>query len=248
MQTSNRLCASLLLVSACAARQQPNTLEVNPTAPPPKSEAAALAAEGPPPTCPNGTKPAADGLIDDFEAPKPPALGGRTQAWWVAAADHATVTTPGKTFASADGGPPGSKKALHFAGTTAHEDSWGAAVAVNLLASGFYDASKYAGVAFKIVAAKPNANVRLKLPDAASHPEGGQCSKECWNAFGKELIVGTEWQSVTLMWSELTQQPDWGIPRPPAITPGKLKDIEWTVYPGQTFDFWVDDIHFVECK
>lgn len=236
-----------LLLCACAANPAASALEANPTAPPPKTEIP-VGNKLPPSTCPNGTRPATDGLIDDFEATTTPALGGRTQAWWVAGAEHATLTVPGKKFATASGGPPGSKKAIHFAGKTSNDDAWGAAVAVNFLPSGFYDASKYSGIAFKIMSAKPNFNVRLKLPDSASHPDGGQCQKQCWNSFGKELVVGTSWQDVTLMWSDLAQQPDWGDTRPPSITPSKLKDAEWTVYPGQEFDFWIDDIHFLECK
>jgi hypothetical protein len=253
MQSTGTYSFVVLFLAGCAATTttaSPNSdLAQNPTAPPPKTAVAdPKKPETQPPTCPNGTRPAADGLIDDFEAAKPVALGGRTLAWWAGAAPNGKITTPGAKFAPSDGGPPGSKKALRFAGKAAFEDSWGAATSVAFVPAGFYDASKYAGIAFKIKSEKPNANVRLKIPDAASHPDGGQCTKECWNAFGKELIVGTEWQEVVLMWSELTQQPDWGVPRPPAITPSKLKDAEWTIYPGAEFDFWLDDIHFLECK
>lgn len=237
-----------LLCAACAGQPSPEVAA--PAVAVPSAESAARAPEGPAPTCAQGTRPAGDGLIDDFEAAegRPPALAGRNPTWWVSGDKSAKIAIPGPAFASVEGGPPGSKKAIRLAGTSAYEDQWGAIVAVNFLPSGFYDASKYAGIAFKIKAAKPNSNVRLKLSDAASHPEGGLCTNECWNSFGKELIVGTEWQSVTLMWSELTQQPDWGHPRPPLITSSKLRDAEWTVYPSPEFDFWVDDIHFIECN
>jgi hypothetical protein len=242
-----------LLVAGCAtttgSSSPDSQLAQNPTAPPPKAAVVdPQKPEGQAATCANGTRPAADGLIDDFEAPKPPALGGRTPGWWVGAAPHGKITAPGAKFATSEGGPAGSKQAFHFVGKAAFEDSWGAAASVTFVSSGFYDASKYAGIAFKIKSAKPNLNVRLKIPDVAAHPDGGQCTKECWNSFGKELVVGTDWQNVVLMWSELTQQPDWGVPRPPAITPAKLKDAEWTVYPGAEFDFWLDEIHFLECK
>lgn len=237
-----------LLCVACAGQPAPAPVTPAPAAAPAPSTVNAH--EGPAPTCAKGTRPAADGLIDDFEAAdgSTPALAGRNQVWWVSGDKSAKIAIPGPTFAAVEGGPPGSKKAIHFAGTSAYEDQWGAIVAVNFLPEGFYDASKYAGVAFKIKAAKPNSNIRLKMSDAASHPEGGQCSKECWNSFGKELVVGPEWQSVTLMWSDLAQQPDWGIPRPPLITASKIRDLEWTIYPSPEFDFWVDDIHFVECN
>ena len=241
---------SLLLTALTACAPQPSAhtaLAENPTAPPPKTEIPVTNREAPP-TCPNGTKPAADGLIDDFESDKSPALGGRTEAWWVASAEHAQITLPGKTFKPAEGGPPGSKKAVHFVGQTSNDDMWGAAVGVDFLKSAFYDASKYAGIAFKIMSAKPNFNVRVKLADAATHPEGGQCKKQCGNAFGKELVVEPSWLDVVLMWSDLKQQPDWGDVRPEAIGRDKLRNVEWGVYPGQAFDFWVDDVHFIECK
>jgi endoglucanase len=127
-------------------------------------------------------------------------------------------------------------------------DQWGAAIGVNFLESGgFYDASKYAGVAFRIRASHVSTSVRVKLPDVNTHPDGGVCKTGCWNAFGKELSVGPEWQNVVITWSELAQQPDWGAPRPPAITVGKIKNIEWAVNQGVEFDIVVDDIQFIEC-
>jgi len=201
-------------------------------------------------TCASAIRRAADGLIDDLEdgdgraAP----FGGRTGYWWVAKADHAVVTTPASGFAVSDGGAEGSKKGVRFAGKTDSQDQWGAAVGVNFLESGsFYDASKFAGIAFRIRASKDNLNVRVKLPDVNTHPDGGVCKTGCWNAFGKELVVGPEWQNVVVTWAELGQQPDWGAPRPPAITASKLKNIEWAVNQGVEFDIVIDDIDFIEC-
>src|SRR6188768_2867243 len=71
-------------------------------------------------TCPGATRPAADGLIDDLEDAdtRVAALGGRTGYWWIAKADHAVVTLPAGAFASSQGGPAGSKRAVRFAGKT----------------------------------------------------------------------------------------------------------------------------------
>jgi endoglucanase len=201
-------------------------------------------------TCPGATRAAQDGLIDDLEdgdgraAP----VGSRSGSWWVAKADHALVTTPAGAFASSDGGTGGSKKAVRFAGKTDPRDQWGAAVGLSFLESGsFYDASKYAGIAFKIRASQPNVSVRVKLPDVSTHPEGGVCSTGCWNSFGKDLVVGPEWQDVEVTWNELSQQPNWGDPRPKTITVGKIKNIEWAVNQGVEFDVFVDDVRFIEC-
>lgn len=203
-----------------------------------------------PPTCTHGTKPAPDGLIDDLEDGnvQVPALAGRDGAWWMSKADHASISVPGATMKPMPGGSTGSKFGVHFVGKTDSSDSWGAAVGVTFLKNGFYDASKYAGISFKIKSAKPNLDVRLKVLDSNTHPDGGKCTKECWNAFGRELILGTDWRDVTLMWSELTQQSDWGDPRPPMIEPKQLKDIEWQIWPGNDFDIWIDDLHFIECQ
>jgi len=201
-------------------------------------------------TCPGSTRAAADGLIDDLEDgdSRSANAGGRTGYWWIAKADHALVTTPAGAFAPSDGGVEGSKKSVRFAGKTDSGDQWGAAVGVNFLESGgFYDASKYAGVAFRIKASQPNTNVRVKLPDVSTIPEGGLCGTSCWNSFGKELMVGPEWQDVVVTWTELAQQPGWGNPRPPSVTVSKVKDIEWAVNQGVDFDIVVDDVRFVEC-
>jgi hypothetical protein len=204
-----------------------------------------------PPTCKNGTKPAATGLVDDLEDGdgKAAAQGGRDGIWWVGKADHAKIEIPAGPVKPSAGGAAGGKHGMHFVGKTDNSDPWGAAVGVNFLANGgFYDASKYAGVAFKIKSAKPNLDVRLKINDVNTHPDGGKCSKQCFNAFGRELILGSEWKDVTLMWSELTQQSDWGDVRPPMIDPSKVKDLEWQVWPGTDFDLWIDDIHLLECN
>jgi hypothetical protein len=243
--------SALVALSGCLT--DPEEARYPTAEPEPEPEPPPRVLEAPPPaakTCTGGTRRAQDGLIDDLEdgdgraAP----MGGRNGYWWVAKADHALVTTPQGSFSSSEGGVEGSKKAVRFAGKTDARDQWGAAVGLSFLESnGFYDASKYAGVAFRIRATKPDLSVRLKFPDVSSHPDGGLCKSECWNSFGKDLVVGTEWQEVVVTFSELGQQPNWGNPRPPAISVEKIRNIEWAVNQGVEFDVVVDDIHFIEC-
>jgi hypothetical protein len=246
---------TVCLVVACAGDPPPHPSTPTPTPPPTPAAIDTSPIADPvakvPPTCAHGTKPAATGLIDDLEDgnAQAAALDGRNGAWWIGKADHAKISIPAGAVKPSAGGSPGSKHGMHFAGTTDNADPWGAAIGVNFLASGgFYDASKYAGVTFKIKASKPSLDVRLKILDVNTHPDGGRCKKECFNAFGRELILGTEWRDVSLMWSELTQQSDWGDPRPPMIDAQKLKDIEWQIWPGTEFDIWIDDVHFLECQ
>jgi hypothetical protein len=248
--------ATACLVAACAGEPPPQAASspgpaAPPAAKPIDTSPIAAPVANVPPTCAHGTKAAEGGLIDDLEDGNALAapFDGRNGSWFVGKAEHATIEIPNGAAKPSAGGAPGSKHGMHFAGKTDTSDPWGAAVGVNLLANGgFYDASKYAGIAFKIKSAKPGLDVRLKLLDANTHPDGGQCSKECFNAFGRELILGTEWQDVSLMWSELTQQSDWGNPRPPMIAANKLKDVEWQIWPGNDFDIWIDDVHFIACE
>ena len=85
------------------------------------------------------------------------------------------------------------------------------------------------------------------LPDVNSHPDGGLCKSECWNSFGKDLVVAPGWQDVVVTFNELFQQPNWGNPRPPSISVDRIRNVEWAVNQGVEFDFVVDDIHFLEC-
>lgn len=246
--------ASTLALAGCLTD---NPAPRHPQEPPPTSGAPPVPAytAAPEPvvkqTCAGKTRRAADGLIDDLEDEngQAAALGGRDGYWFTSKADNATIAIPAGAFKPEAGGPPGSKLTTHFAGKTEYKDPWGAVVGVGFLASGaLYDASRYAGIGFKIKGSKAGLNVRLKVPDEASLPEGGLCKAECWNSFGKELILTTEWQDVALTWSELTQQSDWGAPRPPQVNPAKIKDVEWALYAGVEFDFMVDDVHFLECE
>jgi hypothetical protein len=240
-----------LLVAACLtdpeeARYPPPPEPVPPPAPAPAVVAAPAVAKA----CTGGVRRATDGLIDDLEDGDSRAapFGGRTGTWWVAKADHAVVSVPAGGFAASDGGAAGSKKASRFAGKTDSQDQWGAAIGLNFIESGaFYDASKYAGVGFKIKAGKPSTAVRVKLPDVNTVPDGGACKSTCWNSFGKDLVVGPDWQDVVVLWGDLAQQPDWGNPRPPSVTTSQIKNVEWAVNQGVEFDVAVDDVHFVEC-
>jgi hypothetical protein len=246
------LCSAVALLTAGCLTDNPA-----PRHPPPSSLAppAPASTAAPEPvvtrTCAEKTRRAPDGLIDDLEDGnhQVAALGGRDGYWFTSKAERASIKTPLGTFKPEPGGPAGSKQSARFAGKTEHEDTWGAVVGAGFLAAGgFYDASKYAGIGFKIKGTKAGLNVRLKVPDSASVPEGGKCKEQCWNSFGKELILTTDWQDVALQWSDLTQQPDWGAPRPPAVTPAQVKNVEWSVYPGVEFDFMLDDVHFLECE
>jgi hypothetical protein len=120
---------------------------------------------------------------------------------------------------------------------------------MNLVTQGlFYDASKYAGVAFKAkVGPGSSSAVRLKIADVNTHKDAGVCTA-CWNHFGKDLTIGTEWKEYRVTFSGAAQEPGWGTPRPAALTPTKLVALNWGIGPGNSYDLWIDDVTFLECE
>jgi len=250
--------AFTVALGACAAEPPPPPVPPCPAPPATTAPGVAAAAAAPAPAlpvgpkltaCANGMQPAPQGLFDDFEDDNSQVSlqDGRAGYWWVARAPHASISVPGNEFRVSDGGAAGSKKAAHFAGKTDVADVWGAALGANFLGGGFYDASKYAGVSFKLKGATKGF-VRFKVLDIASHPDGGLCGKDCWNAFGKTLELTGDWQTIELPFAELAQYEGWGSPRPPSLTTGKAKHLEWAVDQGVDFDFWVDDVKLLVCK
>jgi len=204
--------------------------------------------------CRAGTRPAADGLVDDFEDGNNQLTvsAGRDGYWW-SAHDPVGSTLAPDPFAPSDGGADGSAMALHVSGKTASgnpTDAWGAEFGVNFVnAKGtLYDASKYVGISFKArVDEKSTRQVRFKIGDVNTHPDAAMC-KTCWNHFGKDMTFSPKWKEYVVMFSEAKQEEGWGDPRPPSITPAKLYSLDWTIKGGQSFDLWIDDVTFLDCK
>jgi len=201
-------------------------------------------------TCPRGARPAADGELDDFEDgdTQLSKLGGR-DGHWFAMKDAFGSTV---SILADDGGADGSELAMHVKGTTTAGqggDNWGAGVGVNLVSQGlFFDASKYAGIAFKAKAGpRSSRRIRFKLGDVNTHPDAGVCT-QCWNHFGADLTLTGHFRTYELLFADAQQEPGWGAPRPSTLTPGKLVSLDWAVGPGQTFDLWLDDLVFLECR
>ncbi len=91
----------------------------------------------------------------------------------------------------------------------------------------------------------PSAKVRLKVPDANTDPDGGACT-ECFNDFGGDLTLTTEWKQYIFPWKSMKQMPGWGNPRKPHITPSKIFGIQFQVnVPSANYDIYVDDLKFV---
>jgi Carbohydrate binding domain (family 11) len=204
-------------------------------------------------TCRLGTRPADDGLIDDFEDENTQinVIAGRDGYWWTKHDEHGSTIGP-DPFIPSEGGADGSGLALRGVGKTAlgGPETWGAGFGLNLLTrqNGVYDASKYVGVSFKAkVGAASTRQIRFAIGDVNTHPNAGVC-KVCWNHFSKDVTVTSQWKEFRILFSELQQQVGWGEPRPTALTPSKLVSIDWSITGGQVYDLWVDDIQFLACK
>jgi hypothetical protein len=204
-------------------------------------------------SCRLGTRPADDGLIDDFEDENTQlnVIAGRDGYWWTKHDEKGSTIGP-DPFIPSEGGADGSGLALRGTGKTSigGPETWGAGFGVNFLTrqNGVYNASKYVGISFKAkVGADSTRQIRFAIGDVNTHPNAGVC-KVCWNHFGKDLIVTNQWKEFRILFSEVQQQVGWGEPRPAAVTPGKLVSIDWSIAGGQVFDLWVDDIQFLVCK
>jgi hypothetical protein len=209
--------------------------------------------------CRAGTRPAEDGLVDDFEDSNTQVTieGGRDGYWWSAHDEKGSTIGP-DPFAPSEGGADGPGMSMRGNGTTTTapgDDSWGAQFGVNFLAANgsFYDASRYVGVSFKARVAdngdeKSARHVRFKIGDVNTHVDGHVCTTKCWNHFGKDLVLSPKWKEYTILFSEAKQEDGWGDPRPQAVTPSKLINLNWSVKGGGPYDIWVDDVTFVDCK
>ena len=199
--------------------------------------------------CPNGTRPAADGAVDDAEDGdgELTKLGGRDGYWFTSADTNGSTLEPSPFKMTDDGGAGGSKRAVRIHGqTSGTSGAWGVLIGANMVGTGAYDASPYAGVSFKAkVAAQSAKKVRFKVGDVNTHPDGGVC-KSCWNHFGKDLSLSTEWQEYKISFADMAQEGGWGD-TVKAFTPGKILSINWSIGPGQNYDLWLDDLAFFEC-
>jgi hypothetical protein len=95
------------------------------------------------------------------------------------------------------------------------------------------------------VSGKGSGIVRVTLSDRNTDPAGGVC-KWCYNGFGADLELSTDWQEHCLKLDALRQQPGWGDPHPPALAKDGVFTLAWQVSsPGEAFDVWLDDVRLV---
>lgn len=202
-------------------------------------------------TCPGEIVSAGEaGLIDDFEDGNGQVAKreGRGGYWW------RSNDPDGSKFDNDDAKPgedgcSGSTLCLHQWGKTSSKPSaWGVNFGANVGLDGTVDVSNYVGISFRAKSASGVGHkVRFKIGDINTHPNMGVC-KSCWNHWGKDIQLSTEWREYRVLFSGVQQAPGWGDPRPPSFDPSRMYSIDFSVGPGQTFDIWVDDLQFLKCK
>lgn len=205
------------------------------------------------PTAIAGFKECPDGLIDDGEDGNNQNLPiGDRGGYWYTFKDKGTTTVEptageeGGTFAMSEGGHS-SKMAARFHGTVGTGAIVFSGMGTNLIdPKGAYDASKYAGIAFWAKrGADSTGKVRLKVPDVNTDPDGGVCS-ECFNDFGGDLNLTTDWKLYVFPWKSMKQEVGWGNPLRHHITPEKLYGVQFQVkVPRASYDIYIDDLKFL---
>jgi endoglucanase len=185
-----------------------------------------------------------DALIEDMEDGDNRTLvrEGRGGYWYTSVDAEGSSIEPAGNFKMDAPGHAGSSHAAHMKGKLAASGySVYASMAFGLAdPSGPYDASRYTGVTFW---AKGPAHIRFKMPDAYTAPGGGNC-KDCYNDFGIELALTSQWERYTIPFAWLAQQSGWGDPRP-EVAANALYGMQWQFGTrGRSFDVWVDDIAF----
>jgi hypothetical protein len=195
----------------------------------------------------------ADAMIDDGEDGNNQNLPNENRGgyWYTFRDKKGTTIDPaagedGGTFAMSEGGH-GSQFSARYHGKIGTGAPLFGGMGMNFVdPKAMYDASKYAGISFW---AKKGENstgkVRLKVPDVSTDPEGGVC-QECFNDFGGDLNLTTDWKQYIFPWKTMKQMPGWGSPRKPHITPSKVFGIQFQVnVPSANYDIYIDDLKFI---
>ena len=116
-----------------------------------------------------------------------------------------------------------------------------------------YDASGYTGVAFWAIAAEGTImQLKVGIKDTNTAPEGGVCDPNepsgdtaCHNDWAMRVVMDTEWTHYTILFTELTQDPTWGM-QFDQFAVQQTYSIQFQVDAGLPFDFCIDDLVFVK--
>src|SRR6478609_1335218 len=191
-------------------------------------------------------------LIDDMEDESGHICfgAGRVGVWYsfndgtLSAVQWPAEAPPGTPIATSliPGGRGASAHGIHTYGSGFW--GWGSGVGVDLNFDGatyhVYDATHYQGVQFWARGGDANGELRFRVGTASTTAlkYGGTCGStldaECAGPAGTSLKVGAEWRQFTVSFGEL------GV----ASERDHLTNIQFMT--KGSFDFWIDDVSFVE--
>jgi internalin A len=190
-------------------------------------------------------------LIDDMEdgSGRICTGEGRIGAWYVFNDDQGSQwpekTAPGVPIETAliPGTRAGSVRAIHTYG--AGFTRWGSGVGFDLRFDGtrygLYDATRYTGVRFW-ARGGPGDLVRFRVSSQATTATlyGGTCDAMCSGPAGLALRLGPRWVEYTVLFDEL----DFATVFKGELA--RLTNIQFKIEPSRAFDFWVDDVQFLD--
>jgi hypothetical protein len=186
----------------------------------------------------------ADATLDDLEhgSERVPSFAGTPGQWHSFHDLSGSTLEPAGAFQPSAGGAHGSRRAARMSGKLGPQfPVWAGINIAPAEAGASYDLSRWSRVCFQ---AKGSGSARFSIPDVNTHPAGGVC-KQCYNSFGKDFELSSEWREHCFDFDALTQMMGWGEPHP-ALTASKAFTVTWSVHtPGSAYDLWVDDIRFV---
>ena len=117
-----------------------------------------------------------------------------------------------------------------------------------------YDGSAYCGIGFYGKAAAATT-VRFRVPDIDTHQNGGVCvdggtnGTACYDHFGASLSFSAAWKPFSIKFTDLAQVGTGYHPADGKLKTDKLFAVEWALPgTGNTYEIWIDDVHFIKCE
>jgi len=166
-------------------------------------------------------------------------------AYWSTTHD----TTAGGTQTPAGAFMPEMSTAdLHYSAHTTGNGfkDWGAGIALNMKgAHACLDFSKFGGI--KFTAKGPaNLTVAAQVPGVLPASAGGTCADNCYDSHKTVVAVDGNFGEHTLYWNQF-RQAGWGTPAD--FQSSQILSLIFSVDATQMpFDFWVDNITFVDAQ
>lgn len=200
------------------------------------------------PAAVNAGKGVTNALVDDMDDGDHKSVEADLRGgYWYTYKDASSKVEPEGEFKMTEGGAGASSHAAGFQGELGSEQYPYVGMGVSFTdPKQPYDASSCQGVAFTARGGEGTTNIRVKVGDWQTVPEGGLC-QNCYNDFGGDFLLTSTFQDFTLKFADMKQEPYWGEPKA-AIDPTALYQLQWQVSKASgPFEVVVDNVRFVGC-